>query len=253
MQLDLPHTDHGPRDAPALILLHGFPLDHAMWGPVERALVASGLRVLAPDLRGFGKAPSASGVGSVSAHAGDVLRLADRAGLRRFVLVGFSFGGYVALEVARQSPGRLLGLVLVDTRMEPDSEEARKGRAATIAKVRETGVGTLVDAMLSKMISEPAQHPEVEAMMRRQGAEGMVHALEAMAARPDSTPTLRALDAPVLVVVGEHDPITPPDAARAMAASAKRATLVVVPGLHLTPVASPDDVAQAIVAWMPPR
>ncbi|HWH09103.1 MAG TPA: alpha/beta hydrolase [Candidatus Thermoplasmatota archaeon] len=252
MDLDLPHTDHGPRAGLPILLLHGFPLDHGMWAAQERALAAAGFRVLAPDLRGMGKAPPGKGPGSMGAYAGDVLRLADRAGLRRFALAGFSMGGYVAFEVARRAPERLLGLALVDTRMEPDSEEGRRGRAAMMEKVRQQGPQALVDAMLSKMLSNSAPSEAVErvrATMMRTPIDGAVQALEAMAARPDSTATLRGLACPVLVVVGEQDALTPPDAARAMAQAARDARLVVVPGAHLTPVESPDAVAEAMLAW----
>ena len=252
MDLDLPHTDRGPRGGLPIVLLHGFPLDHAMWAAQESALAAAGFRVLSPDLRGMGKAPLGKGPGAVAAYAGDVLRLADRAGLRRFALAGFSMGGYVAFEVARQAPERLLGLALVDTRMEPDSEEGRKGRLATIAKVRQEGPQVLVDAMLPKMLT-PAAPAEAVARVRetmlRTPVEGAAHALEAMAARPDSAATLRALACPVLVVVGEQDAITPPDAARAMAQAVPDARLVVVPGAHLTPVESADAVSAAMLAW----
>lgn len=249
MDLDLPHTDHGPRDGPAILLLHGFPLDHTMWAHQARALAAAGHRVLAPDLRGMGKAPLPRGTGTMGAYAGDVLRLADRAGIRRFALAGFSMGGYLAFEVARRAPERLTGLALVDTRGEPDSPEGRKGRAALIERVRAEGAQALVDAMLPKMVQSPGDHPEVREAMLRTSVEGAVHALEAMAAREGSLETLTKIAVPVLVVVGSEDPITPPEAARAMAQATRGARLVVVPGMHLTPVESADAVAAAMVEW----
>ena len=81
--LDLPHLDKGPRGAPAVVLLHGFPLDHAMWAPQTRALEAAGFRVIAPDLRGLGKGPGPGrGPGTMATYAADVLRLVDRVGAR---------------------------------------------------------------------------------------------------------------------------------------------------------------------------
>ena len=249
MLLDLPHTDAGPRDGLPVILLHGFPFDHTMWAAQARALAAAGFRVLAPDLRGLGKGPLGGGPGRMEDHAGDVLRLAERAGLRRFALVGFSLGGYVALELARHAADRLVGLALVDSRAEADGEEAGKGRAALIEKVKQQGAQALVDAMLPKMLVDKAREDEARAMMLRTMPEGAVHALEAIAARRESFDVLRALKVPILVVVGDQDPITPPDAARAMVAANTGARLVVVPGAHLTPVESPDAVAAALLAW----
>ena len=72
----------------------------------------------------------------------------------------------------------------------------------------------------------------------------------AMAARPDSFDVLFGADVPALVVVGEEDPLTPPDAARAMADALPDSSLVVIPGTgHLTPLEAPDAVVSAILSW----
>jgi pimeloyl-ACP methyl ester carboxylesterase len=251
--VDLPHKDLGPRGAPAVILLHGFPLDHTQWAPQARALEAAGVRVIVPDLRGLGRAPPGHGPGSMAAYAGDVLRLAGRAGIGRFAVAGFSMGGYVAFELLRQAPERVRALALVDTRADADSDEGRKGRAATIAKLRAEGAQVLVEAMLPKLLTPaapPALVEQVRATILRTSVEGAVFALEAMAARPDSRALLPALRMPVLVVVGEEDAITPPDASRAMAAAAPGASLVLVKGAaHLSTLERADEVARAMVAW----
>ena len=251
--VDLPHADKGPRAAPAVVLLHGFPLDHRMWRAQQQALEAAGLRVVVPDLRGMGKAPLGRPGAGVAEHAADVLRLADRAGIRRFALAGFSMGGYVALEVSRQAPERVAGLALVDTRAEPDSEEARAARMATIEKVRANGMQPLVDAMLPKMLTpaaQPALVDEVRAMMLAQRPEGAILALHALASRPDARPTLPRIRAPTIVLVGQDDPVTPPDASKAMAAAIPGASYHAVQGAaHLAPMERPGEVAEALVAW----
>ena len=72
-----------------------------------------------------------------------------------------------------------------------------------------------------------------------------------MAARPDSTAVLAAADVPVLVVVGEHDTVTPPDEARAMAAAVPGAELVQLPEAgHLSPAEDPDGFTLALTGWL---
>jgi pimeloyl-ACP methyl ester carboxylesterase len=252
--VDLPHSDHGPRSATAVILLHGFPLDHRMWRAQKEALERGGWRVIVPDLRGLGKAPGGHGVPTMREYAGDVLRLADRAGLRRFVLGGFSMGGYVALELARQAPERLAGLLVVDARAEPDSEEARAGRAKTAEAVRANGVQVVADAMMPKMLTPDAPRAlqdEVRAMMLSQPAEGVMNALLAMGSRPDSRPGLAQLQVPTLILVGQEDPITPPEASKTMAAAIPGARYQVIQGAaHLAPMQQPDAVNGAILPWL---
>lgn len=252
--LDLPHSDGGPRAALPVILLHGFPLDHGMWAAQKEALAAAGMRVLVPDLRGHGKAPvGRGGAPGVGPMAEDVLRMADRAGLRRFALAGFSLGGYVAFEVFRKAPQRVAGLALVDTRAEPDSPEAKAGRTATAERVRREGMRPVADAMMPKMLTASAPGEMlawVEGTMMATPPEGAAQALLAMRDRPDSRPLLPEVRVPTVVVVGEEDPITPPEAARVLAEGIPGARLVVVPGAaHLSPVERPDEVSQALVAW----
>src|SRR5262249_51717173 len=98
---------------PAVVLLHGYPLDGAMWSGVARAL-APRFRVLKPDLPGRGEtaAPSTGRLEDYADFAEAVLAaLPAGAGV-----AGFSMGGYVALELARRAPERLRALALVDTR-----------------------------------------------------------------------------------------------------------------------------------------
>lgn len=253
--VDLPHSDHGPRSATTVVLLHGFPLDHRMFHFQKQALETAGFRVLIPDLRGAGKAPMGRGPAGMREYAGDVLRMLDRAGVQRFVVAGFSMGGYVALEVARQAGARLAGLALLSTRAEADSDEARAGRAATSEKVRAAGSAQPVaDAMLPKMLT-PAAPPqlrdEVQQMMLAQRPEGVMLALAAMASRPDSRATLQAVRVPTLILVGADDPVTPPEMSKSMAALVPGAKYQVVPGAaHLLPMEQPEAVNDALVAWL---
>src|SRR6516164_6476107 len=104
-------------EGPAVVLVHGYPLDGAMWSGVARAL-APRLRVLKPDLPGRGETAAPS-EGRLSDYADFVQALLEAlpapAGL-----AGFSMGGYVALELVRRRPERLRALALVDTRASAD-------------------------------------------------------------------------------------------------------------------------------------
>src|SRR6266508_2821705 len=106
-------------NGPAVVLLHGYPLDGAMWSGVARAL-APALRVLKPDLPGHGE-NAAAALPSLEAHADfaeAVLGELDGP----VGLAGFSMGGYVALALMKRRPEKVRALALVDTRAGPDDE-----------------------------------------------------------------------------------------------------------------------------------
>ncbi|MEV8514287.1 alpha/beta fold hydrolase [Dactylosporangium sp. NPDC051484] len=101
--------DLGDSGAPGVVLLHGFPQDRTAWAGVAPVLVAEGLRVLAPDLRGYspGASPRDRRQYTLDLLTTDVLALADQAGLARFDLVGHDWGAALAFHVAGTFPDRV--------------------------------------------------------------------------------------------------------------------------------------------------
>ncbi|MBB3661343.1 pimeloyl-ACP methyl ester carboxylesterase [Prauserella sediminis] len=274
-----------------LVLLHAYPLDARMWNAVRGQLSAR-TRVITPDQRGMGRSPfpdasSSNGDSPASATtasngavsgavasgsagqpdrepnlndaARDVVALLDRLEIDRVVLGGCSMGGYLTMAVLRAAPERVGGLVLIDTKAEADTDEARANRLSVADRAEAEGItGWLADATVPALLSDSTRErqPEVEALVRElvdsQQPSGVAWAQRAMAARPDSTDTLRAADVPALVLVGERDGLTPPDAARAMADVLPAARLETIPEAgHLTPLEAPEAVAKAITDWYP--
>ncbi|MBW3667610.1 MAG: alpha/beta hydrolase [Actinobacteria bacterium] len=107
--------DRGPEDGEAVVLLHGFPETAAAWDGVVPALVEAGYRTLAPNQRGYSPGARPTGRRSYvpSELVGDVLALADAAGVERFHLVGHDFGANVAWTLAASHPERLRSLTAV--------------------------------------------------------------------------------------------------------------------------------------------
>ncbi len=109
--------DAGSPDAPVLVALHGFPQTAASWAAVTPHLTVAGLRVLAPDQRGYSPRarPAAVSAYALPALVGDVLALADAAGVERFDLLGHDWGGAVAWAVAAAHPDRVRTLTVAST------------------------------------------------------------------------------------------------------------------------------------------
>lgn len=99
----------GPEDGPLVVLLHGFPEFHYGWRHQIEALAAAGLRVAAPDQRGYNRSSKPSGVAAYGLDrlADDVLALATAVGRERFAVVGHDWGGVVAWHLAAREPARI--------------------------------------------------------------------------------------------------------------------------------------------------
>ena len=103
--------------AEAVVLLHGFPQTRTSWAGLTPHLVGAGYRVLAPDQRGYspGARPKRRRDYAIGRLVGDVLALADAAGLKRFHVLGHDWGGGAGWALAEAHPERLLSLTSLST------------------------------------------------------------------------------------------------------------------------------------------
>ncbi|MCI1003883.1 alpha/beta hydrolase [Herbaspirillum sp. C7C8] len=101
----------GPPEAPAVILLHGWPDDVRTWDSFLRPLRAAGYRVIRPYLRGYGPTSFLSGStprsGQLAALGSDLMAFADALGLERYGVIGHDWGARAAYIAASQTPARI--------------------------------------------------------------------------------------------------------------------------------------------------
>lgn len=250
--LRIHYRDTGGDGAP-VVLIHGFPLNASLWRPQEEAL-GDRYRLLLPDLMGFGDstAPDEPDAYSMDGFARNVLAVLDHAGVNRAVVGGLSMGGYIAFALWRLARARIAGLVLADTRAEGDGDDARAKRTTQQERLRKEGTGPLIEEFPGVLLSEVTRDrkPDVVAAARAamdNPVAGWIGALEAMKKRPDSTPDLASIDVPVSIVVGEHDPLTPPKVARQMHEAIRGSRLAVVPDAgHFSNLESPAHFSGAL-------
>jgi 3-oxoadipate enol-lactonase len=224
-----------------------------MWRE-QLAGLSSVARVVAVDLPGFGDStvPPAESRG-MDELADSVLAVASGLGFARFLLGGLSMGGYVAFAVARKAREKLEGLILLDTRAEPDAPAVRAGRLADADRALREGTSFFVAKQLPLMTDRPDTALAAESMMRQVGPETLAATLRGMADRPDSRPLLAGLAVPTLVIGGATDKITPADGMRALATAIPGADVTIVQGGHLSAMDDPHAVNAAIAGFLTRR
>ncbi len=249
------HVLHAGGTGVPLVLLHAFPLDTRMWQDVAALLGGGDAPVLAVDLPGMGTAVGPALPEPSLEHAADAVAAAlALAGHHRAVVAGLSMGGYVAMALAERHAGLIAGIGLLDTKATADAPEARVNRLRVADAVESSGALDEVLPMATSLLgaTSRAQRPDladrVAGWIRGQRPEGVAWSQRAMAARPDRTAALAAVDVPALVLVGAEDEATPMAQAELMA-DALRVRPVIVPGAgHLTAIEAPEAVAAALTA-----
>ncbi|MHC4399831.1 MAG: alpha/beta fold hydrolase [Planctomycetota bacterium] len=240
-----------------LVLVHGFPLDHAMWDAQIEEL-SGYCRVIAPDLRGFGRSGVTEGKVTMGRFADDVDALLNALGIDEpVVFCGLSMGGYVAWQFWHKYPSRTRGLVLCDTRAGADTPAAAAGRLKTAGEVMRDGLDALAESMLPKLLAPTtlAENAELVESLRRvmlaTDRRGAAAAARGMAERPDFTPRLPEIASPALVLVGELDAISTPGEMRSVAEAIPGARYVEIPAAgHMAPLENPAPVNAAIRAFL---
>lgn len=225
-----------------LLMLNGLLCDAALWRHQVRDL--SGIVTCHPA--------DTTGHDSVAALARDVLAKAPA----QFALVALSMGGYVALEIMRQAPERVLRLCLVNTQARPDTDEQRERRRLLIGMSR-AGQFKGVTPRLLPMLIHPDRMQDVDlvdtitAMAERVGRDAFQRQQTAIMNRIDSRPSLKAIRCPVQIISGAQDTLTPPDVMRELAEGIPHARFDVLEHCgHLSPLERPDEVTRIIRAWL---
>lgn len=215
-----------------------------MWRP-QLDRVPQGWRFICPEY--FDAAST-----TMEGYARSVHLLLDELQVDTAIIGGLSMGGYVALAMFDMAPERFTGMILADTRPDPDSPEAREGRARMRDTLAREGPEAIAAQLLPRLLSPRALGDDRIAAVARSLIETVPPqridaALQALASRPDSTSLLPRVTCPALVVVGSEDAITPPSIAADMQARLARSTISILPGAgHLSNLDAPDEFSAAL-------
>lgn len=228
-----------------LLLLPGLMNDERVWGPIVPAVGAGRHVHVAPThLHDSVGASAREAIGAMPPGP--------------FAVAGFSLGGYVALEVCRQAPGRVAGLALLDTGARADADEARQARARMVEAIG--GAMATLDQLAAGFAPRVVHRSRLQDkpllslladMAASVGSEGFAKQQRAAMDRIDSRDVLGDLQVPALVLCGRDDQVTPLPLSEEMAALLPDAELVVVEDAgHMTTLEHPDAVGAAVRGWL---
>ncbi|WP_216897543.1 alpha/beta fold hydrolase [Nocardia alni] len=233
------YSDHG--SGPALVFVHGFLFDKRMWQPQIESFVSIGYRVICVDMVGFGESAAACGTITMAMQSRALLDVLDDRGVGAAVLIGYSMGGQVVLDLLERYPRRANAVVLSDTFAGLDTPEVGAGRRALADRLVAEGVSQYAEEFLPLVLSErtvrerPAVTAHAREMMTAAHPVTAAAALRGRATRRDYTETARGLDIPSLVVAGAEDVFDRGVLAAELANLIPDARLVIIPEAGHTP------------------
>lgn len=237
---------------PYLAFLHGAGCDHTVWVLFARFFSRNGFNVLAPDLPGHGRS-GGKPLATVEEMAQWLVTLLDAAGVRDTLLAGHSLGSLVALETAARIPARVGALALLGTAVpmpvgEPLLGAARDRRHDAVDMIMQFG-----HAFGTQLGGNPVAGIHVVNSNMRILERGLpVNLFEDLNACNDYQGGLaaaRSVAAPVTLVLGEQDRMTPPTAAQGLVQALPAARVVRIPDCgHMLMSEQPEAVHRALVA-----
>lgn len=240
---DLHVVDTGGPDGPPIVWLGSLGSSTAMWNRQIREF-AGRYRCILIDHPGHGASPKATGALTIESLGDGVLSTLDEMGVERAHFVGLSLGAMMAMDLAARHPDRIDRLALLCTSAHFDSPDPWNERAAT---VRTGGMTEVAYAVVARWLTPEytAAYPDEVAafvtMLHATDADSYAWCCEAIGAM-DQRARLASVRAPTLVIVGAHDPATPPAHGETIADLIPDAHLETVESAHLANWAQADAV-----------
>jgi len=242
---------HGPD----LLLLNGIGGNIEMWEPVVRRI--PGRRIVMFDMPGTGESAALRRAVRMRGYAALIVRLLDALGIDRTDVLGYSWGGALAQELAHRAPHRVRGVVLAATTPglggQPPTPWVIALMATPLRYYSRTYLRLVAPLVFGSAPDKAADSTHGDARLRKPpsllGYSQQLYAISGWSSRS----YLRSLTAPVLVLAGTHDPLVPVRNARILARNIRGARLQCVDGGHLFLLEQPDEGCRAVVEFLDER
>ncbi len=242
-----------------VLLGHSYLFDKSMWSP-QIATLSEHFRLIVPDLWGHGDSPSLPlDTASLAEIADDHLALMDSLGIDEFAVVGLSVGGMWGAELAAAAPERVKALMLFDTFVGSETDEARDRYFAMLNAIDQAGVisPALIDYIVAQFYSQFADPADIEhlttylsSLQADQLRSSILPLGKLIFGRPDRMSILDHVVCPAHVATGELDLPRPPAEGRLMAQALEAEFSLIPNAAHISNRENPDVVTQLIIDFL---
>ena len=237
---------------PTVVLIHGAGFDHSAWALHSRWFAHHGFSVLVPDLPGHGRSARPA-LRTIAEMADWTAALLDAASAGAAHLIGHSMGSLIALETAARRPEKVSALSLIGTAaamtVGPDLLKAAEANdQAAIDMVSIWGLG--FNAELGGSLAPGLwMHGGAQRVLQHCAPGVLFSDLSACNSYQDALAAAAKITAPVTLILGERDMMTPAKAGKSLAAAIPHARTVVLPGAgHMMMAERPDELLAALTA-----
>ncbi|MGD1046452.1 MAG: alpha/beta fold hydrolase [Bacteroidota bacterium] len=253
------YNERGMPQGLPVVFIHGFPFNHEMWEP-QMSVIPNNIHAIAYDVRGHGDSDVGDGQYTIELFVDDLIALLDHLLIEKAVLCGLSMGGYIALRTFERHPDRVCGLILCDTKSEPDTNAAKIKRTVTMKAVKAAGVQPFAEDFVRAIFWEKTfeKNPSIIAFIKQiicaNSQRGICGTLLALAARTDTTQALSSINIPTCIIVGEHDKLTPPSDAQTMHTMIEGSELYILPhAAHMSNLENVQEFNEKLLAFLKKR
>ncbi|MFY7901202.1 MAG: alpha/beta fold hydrolase [Chitinophagaceae bacterium] len=250
-EISVAYNDWGNSTIP-LIFIHGFPFDKSTWDE-QLASLKTVCRVIAYDIRGFGKTTNNNQEVSIHLLADDLIDFMDALQIDKAIICGLSMGGYIVLNAISRYQHRFAGIVLCDTQCISDTSTTREKRYASIDLIAKEGTSNYAKAFVKNMFTTNAFEQnkpyinDIENIILQNNSTNIINGLKALANREATCDILPSIKIPTLIICGKEDIVTPIEQAVYFKEHIPNAVLVLLENAaHLSNIEQPALFNKAI-------
>ncbi len=246
---DLSYDDIGEGSVP-IIFLHGYPFDKSMWENQIEYLKASN-RLLACDIRGFGKSKDEKSSLSIDLFGDDLIAFMDKLAINKAIICGLSMGGFIALNAQKKSPDRFESLILCDTQCIADTDEVKEERRKIIEEIKVDGVKKFNEGFIKSVFNQDSLTEkkelveELRTVVFANSEHIIIEGLKVLAERSETCSTLSDISVTTLIICGRQDEVTPLSESEFMHKNIKGSTLKIIENAgHVSNLEHPKEFNQ---------